>query len=245
MATQLQRKPEFDHTLFVLPPIDDGKAIRWFAYLDEPDRWRRVLPSVDELLVTATDVLLKLFQYERGNNTRNPNFTTNVQPVPEIPPRWRVQVSVDCSEDQAEWTLELLDESAWRVSDYDLRVLRDKLLHRIIAADVEPVQAPAPHLPVPIRPEQSAPLELPEGVVGFAEGIAGYLAAIERKIEEERQVLVAAQLRIDALNRERQALRAAQTAYTRAASKGQKSNRGGHSDMGHAEFCSECGRVAS
>lgn len=199
--------PAFDHTLHILAPIETGGKVLWFAYLDEPSRWHRSFPSCDQLLTAAADVVRRQLRFERmlGTESRPPNRSCGTPlPVPDVPPRWPVRIVVDAGED--EWRIEVQDESAWATSGTNLPELFEKLGRRIAGHPAQPYALPAP-----------APLSLVRSVAQdtpFARLVQESLAEIETRLAEQHEVLSRTQSTIDALQRERAALRAALSAYS-------------------------------
>src|SRR4051794_959182 len=121
-----------DHKLYVLPPVADRDAVAWWVYIDEPDRWRMSNLALVNALHDAAAHLQKLVAYDRaGRRGAPPRTRVDYPGVPNLKPRWTVRINADVREEQPEWTVEILDESAWATTDYDLAAAMVKLAKRI------------------------------------------------------------------------------------------------------------------
>jgi hypothetical protein len=203
----------FEHLLYVLPPVADRDQILWFGYLDHPDGWRLARPTPAQLLEAAAALAPKVLAYERNPSAfhRHPNFTSGtVRPLPNLPPRWVVKITVDTSEDAAEWSIEVLDDSAWGASGYDLKALFRRLASRLQHAEV-PIQPLLGVLPTPtpaaLRPESHA------SVSEFEQATLERIEALDAQIAVRRSEANEVAERLHMAEVERRALLAAIQAY--------------------------------
>lgn len=210
---------DFDHVLYILPPVLDRGQVMWFGYIDDPSKWRRVYDSVGNLAAGAAQVLEKMLRYERAKEPglRDPNRSSGgpIPKAPNVPPLAAVRVTANCRELDPEWTIVTLDAASWGGTDLQLTELLRRLAVRIQAAK----PAPMPLLSTVETTSRSVTSPPPTAekvqanIGGFEDAVQEQIDRLATDIQRKHQVVEAARQDVEDLLMEQRRLKAALRAY--------------------------------
>jgi hypothetical protein len=216
-----EARVDFQHEIHILSPVVDRGQTLWFGYIDEVGSWHRGADTPGTLLASAGSILEKLLRWERGervNNAfgnRSPNVSSGgARDVPNVPPRWTVRVTADCSDKNSgpEWTITTLDESAWGGSDVQLSELLRRLAARIEAAKISPTPLLST-LPTAVTRIGEPSDKVESGPRTFEEMTEAVIGRVTAEIAKKKQRAWEVQQEVEKLEVEQRALKAALRAY--------------------------------